>query len=329
MRPFATVGALPLTLLSLASIALVSAQGLGIEVTKAVDCTRKTENGDKISVNYRGTLDSDGSEFDSSYNRGVPFEFTLGNGNVIQGWEQGLLGMCIGEGRKLTIPPSMGYGQVANGPIPAGSTLIFETELMGIAGVEKEPVSAPPRPTVGHIGTPIETDVVTSDVPTLTPPTPTPSPSAAESIKEPATSAALAADPATTTSTEASPMDEAQDNECHLLGPYALIVQGALGLLAVSSLFYKRWRESPRRPLKIWFFDVSKQVFGSVLLHLANILMSMLSSGSFDVAAKTKATPQFAGADDEGRQPNPCSFYLLNLAIDVSPLHSPLLTAQL
>jgi hypothetical protein len=103
-----------------------------------------------------------------------------------------------------------------------------------------------------------------------------------------------------------------------LLGSYALIVQGALGLLAVSSLVYKRWREHPRRPLKIWFFDASKQVFGSVLLHLANILMSMLSSGSFDVAAKTKATPQYAGADDEGKQPNPCSFYLLNLAIDVS-----------
>ncbi|KAF2649564.1 hypothetical protein K491DRAFT_610531 [Lophiostoma macrostomum CBS 122681] len=315
MRPFATLGALPLTLLSLASVTLVSAQGLGIEVTKAADCTRKTQNGDKISVHYNGTLESDGSSFDSSYNRGVPFEFTLGMGNVIQGWEQGLLGMCIGEGRKLTIPPSLGYGQVANGPIPAGSTLIFETELMGIAGVEKEPEPAPARPTVGHIGTPIETDLVTSDVPELTPPTPTPS--APESIKEPATSAAPA-DSATTTSTKASPMEEVQDNECHLLGPYALIVQGALGLLAVSSLAYKRFRESPRRPLKIWFFDVSKQVFGSVLLHLANILMSMLSSGSFDVAAKTKATPQFAGADDEGKQPNPCSFYLLNLAIDTT-----------
>jgi hypothetical protein len=112
-------------------------------------------------------------------------------------------------------------------------------------------------------------------------------------------------------------MDSEDDNgECHLLGPYALIVQGALGLLALSALVYKRWRETPRRPLKIWFFDVSKQVFGSVLLHLANILMSMLSSGKFDVASKTQATTKLAGDGEE--QPNPCSFYLLNLAIDVS-----------
>lgn len=130
-------------------------------------------------------------------------------------------------------------------------------------------------------------------------------------------STATATDPTKPTADQASPMESEDNGECHLLGPYALIVQGALGLLAVSSLVYKRWRERPRRPLKIWFFDVSKQVFGSVLLHLANILMSMLSSGSFDVAAKTKATAQFAGQDDEGKQPNPCSFYLLNIFIDV------------
>jgi hypothetical protein len=70
--------------------------------------------------------------------------------------------------------------------------------------------------------------------------------------------------------------------------------------------------------MKIWFFDVSKQVFGSVLLHLANVLMSMLSSGKFDVAATTSATTKYAGTNEEGDQPNPCSFYLLNLAIDVS-----------
>ena len=120
-----------------------------------------------------------------------------------------------------------------------------------------------------------------------------------------------------------NPLDgESGDGECNLLGDFALLVQGALGLLAVSSLVVKRWRESPRRPLKIWFFDVSKQVFGSVLLHLANILMSMLSSGKFDVAAKTSATPQHAGTNTKGDQPNPCSFYLLNLAIDVSATFS-------
>lgn len=120
MRPFITLRALPLSLL-LSSF--VAAQQLGIEVTKPVECNRKTENGDKISVHYRGTLESDGSEFDASYNRGRPFQFKLGAGQVIAGWDQGLLGMCIGEGRKLTIPPALGYGGEANGGIPAGSTL--------------------------------------------------------------------------------------------------------------------------------------------------------------------------------------------------------------
>ena len=91
---------------------------------------------------------------------------------------------------------------------------------------------------------------------------------------------------------------------------------------AVSSLAVKRMREHPRRPLKIWFFDVSKQVFGSVLLHLANILMSMLSSGQFDVQAQTQAVASAAVAAEKGDDPNPCSFYLLNLAIDVRSLLS-------
>lgn len=311
MARFTTLCALPLSLL----LSLATAQnGLGIEVTKPVDCVRKTQAGDKITVNYKGTLESDGSQFDSSYDRGDPFKFTLGAGQVISGWDQGLVGMCIGEGRKLTIPPNLGYGNFATGPIPAGSTLIFETELLGIDGVQVDPDKpaqpAPERPTVGH---PNE-----SSAPTPKPSSPIPTAIAtpASSDHRPASSHA-AAEPATTTSDKTSPMDSDDNGECHLLGPYALIVQGALGLLAVSSLAYKRWRETPRRPLKIWFFDVSKQVFGSVLLHLANILMSMLSSGKFDVAANTKATPQYAGADDQGNQPNPCSFYLLNLAIDV------------
>ena len=83
-------------------------------------------------------------------------------------------------------------------------------------------------------------------------------------------------------------------------------MQAALGGLALLSLVYKRRRERPQRPLKIWGFDVSKQVVGSVLLHLANLLMSMLSSGQLSVAAAN------------GYKANPCSFYLLNLAIDVS-----------
>lgn len=100
----------------------------------------------------------------------------------------------------------------------------------------------------------------------------------------------------------------AEGGECHLLGEASIFIQGALGALALLSLVYKRWRERPRRPWKIWFFDVSKQVFGSVLLHIANLLMSMLSSGQFEINPKT---------DTGGYRANPCSFYLLNLAIDV------------
>jgi FKBP-type peptidyl-prolyl cis-trans isomerase len=119
MRPITHLLALPLALLP----SLAAAQKLGIEVTRPVDCTRKSKNGDMLSMNYKGTLEKDGSQFDSSYDRGRPFRFKLGAGQVIAGWDQGLLDMCPGEGRKLTIPPTLGYGNDANGPIPAGSTL--------------------------------------------------------------------------------------------------------------------------------------------------------------------------------------------------------------
>ncbi|KAK0516669.1 hypothetical protein JMJ35_001272 [Cladonia borealis] len=102
------------------------------------ECTRRTQRGDSISVHYRGTLLADGSEFDASYNRGQPLTFTVGKGQVIKGWDEGLLDMCIGDKRVLTIPPEYGYGERAMGPIPAGSTLVFETELVGIEGVEKD-----------------------------------------------------------------------------------------------------------------------------------------------------------------------------------------------
>lgn len=81
------------------------------------------------------------------------------------------------------------------------------------------------------------------------------------------------------------------------------------------ALVYKRWRERPQRPVKIWFFDVSKQVVGSALVHVANLLMSMLSSGQLSV----QATVEPRRNDARGHfQPNPCSFYLLNLAIDTT-----------
>ncbi|KAF2968042.1 hypothetical protein GQX73_g5476 [Xylaria multiplex] len=111
------------------------------------------------------------------------------------------------------------------------------------------------------------------------------------------------------------------EGECRLLGPFALLVQLALGGLALLSLVYKRWRERPQRPLKIWFFDVSKQVFGSVLVHIANIFMSMLTSGRFNfqlepVGVQTAA--RLLRRVDAPYIPNPCSFYLLNLGIDTT-----------
>ncbi|KAL2840519.1 hypothetical protein BJY01DRAFT_20257 [Aspergillus pseudoustus] len=124
--------------LTLALTGFTQAAELGIETTHAVECTRKTAKGDTVHMHYRGTLAADGSEFDASYNRGKPFTFPLGAGRVIKGWDQGLLDMCVGEKRTLTIPPEYGYGDRGVGPIPGGSTLIFETELIGIEGVAKD-----------------------------------------------------------------------------------------------------------------------------------------------------------------------------------------------
>ncbi|GJN68605.1 vaculolar membrane protein [Purpureocillium lilacinum] len=129
--------------------------------------------------------------------------------------------------------------------------------------------------------------------------------------------AAVAAATATSTTSAAGPHKDAPQGECSLLGPFALIVQAALGGLALLSLVYKRWRERPQRPLKIWFFDVSKQVFGSVLVHIANIFMSMLTSGRFSIKLEPTAARVMSRADDP-YVPNPCSFYLLNLAIDTT-----------
>ena len=110
----------------------------------------------------------------------------------------------------------------------------------------------------------------------------------------------------------------ADNGQCHLLGPFAILVQSALGALALLSLVYKRWRERPQRPVKVWAFDASKQVFGTVLLHLANLLMSMFSAGQIEAQlAKAAAKTVGAGADEDWR-PNPCSFYLLNLGIDTT-----------
>lgn len=89
-------------------------------------------SGKQISVHYTGWL-TDGKKFDSSVDRGQPFSFRLGAGQVIQGWDQGFAGMKVGGKRKLTIPPEMGYGsRGAGGVIPPNATLVFEVELLGV-----------------------------------------------------------------------------------------------------------------------------------------------------------------------------------------------------
>lgn len=131
--------------------------------------------------------------------------------------------------------------------------------------------------------------------------------------------AIAAAATASPTSAPGGPTHDEPQGECQLLGPFALLVQAALGALALLSLVYKRWRERPQRPLKIWCFDVSKQVFGSVLVHIANIFMSMLTSGRFSIKLEPGPTQRLmARGEGDPYIPNPCSFYLLNLAIDVS-----------
>lgn len=164
------------------------------------------------------------------------------------------------------------------------------------------------------------------------------------------------------------------------MGPFAILVQLTLGALALLSLVYKRWCERPQRPIKVWFFDASKQVFGSVLVHGANVFMSLLTSGkvTFTVAGaptgasggntrgqmaaraveavavvaaagmgramgpgwgqmvvrRIVARVTGAGADEGSGEdgdeyvPNPCSLYLLNLGIDVSPPLNPTYSDQ-
>ncbi len=99
----------------------------------AVGDGEEAKAGDRVSVHYTGWL-TDGTRFDSSIDRNEPFNFPLGGGRVIRGWDEGVQGMRVGGRRRLTIPPHLGYGAAgAGGVIPPNATLLFEIELLDIA----------------------------------------------------------------------------------------------------------------------------------------------------------------------------------------------------
>lgn len=115
---------------SVSSRTYTTASGLQYQITQETKGER-AENGDMVKVHYTGKF-TDGEVFDSSINRGEPISFKLGTGMVIKGWEEGIALMREGEKALFTIPPHLGYGEKATGPIPANSTLIFEVELVKV-----------------------------------------------------------------------------------------------------------------------------------------------------------------------------------------------------
>jgi len=126
-----------LLLVSVTGVALADIQytesGLGIVYEyKPEVCEVQARKSNLLDMHYTGTL-ADGTKFDSSLDRQEPFQFQIGIGQVIKGWDEGVLGMCIGEKRKLVVPPELGYGDAGAGDvIPGGATLHFDVELLDI-----------------------------------------------------------------------------------------------------------------------------------------------------------------------------------------------------
>jgi FKBP-type peptidyl-prolyl cis-trans isomerase len=104
----------------------------GLQIQDITEGTGATaETGKVVAMHYTGWL-MDGKKFQSSLDRGKPYTIKLGAGEVIKGWDEGIVGMKVGGKRKLTIPPNLAYGEAGRGPIPPNSTLVFEVDLMSV-----------------------------------------------------------------------------------------------------------------------------------------------------------------------------------------------------
>ncbi len=126
---------------------ITTVSGLKYVIWKKGD-GEKAEAGDKVSVHYDGRL-LDGSQFDSSYKRGKPFEFPLGGGRVIKGWDEGIAYLNVGDSATLIIPSELGYGSMDRPTIPANSTLVFHVQLMDVTKVVKpEPYDVAGKDTI-------------------------------------------------------------------------------------------------------------------------------------------------------------------------------------
>lgn len=108
-----------------------TASGLRYKITEQGESDQKPAQGQTVVVHYTGTL-ADGKKFDSSVDRGQPFSFVLGRGQVIRGWDEGIALLKVGDKARLVIPPDLGYGTRGQGPIPANSWLIFDVELLEV-----------------------------------------------------------------------------------------------------------------------------------------------------------------------------------------------------